>query len=77
SIGSLSVGSGSGSLGCVECKRRCGQAIADQLAPFREQRRYYDDHPDVLADILHHGEARAKSEAQATISEVRQAMGLG
>ena len=73
----IRAGCESGSLGCVECKRRCGQAIADQLAPFREQRRYYDDHPDVLADVLRHGEARAKTEAQATISEVRQAMGLG
>ena len=73
----IRAGCESGSLGCVECKRKCGQAIADQLEPFRERRRHYDDHPDELAEILHHGELRAKDEAQATMSEVRQVMGLG
>ncbi len=67
----------SGKLGCVDCKRRCAQAIADQLAPFRERRRYYDDHPEELEEILRTGEARAGAEAQTTMSEVRRAMGLG
>ncbi len=73
----IRAGCESGSLDCVECKRKCAQAIADQLEPFRGRRRYYDDHPDELAEILHHGETRAKAEAQATMSEARQTMGLG
>jgi len=73
----IRAGCESGSLGCVECKRRCGQAIADHLAPFRERRRYYDDNQGLLADILQNGEARANSEAKATMSEVHQAMELG
>ncbi len=73
----IRAGCESGSLGCVECKRRCGQAIADLLGPFRERRRYYNEHPDKLAEILQHGEARARTEAQSTMAEVRQAMGLG
>ncbi|UCH63309.1 MAG: tryptophan--tRNA ligase [Fidelibacterota bacterium] len=73
----IRAGCESGSLGCVECKRRCAQAIADQLEPFRQRRRHYDEHPDELADVLNSGEARAKDQAQATMAEVRQAMGLG
>ncbi len=73
----IRTGCESGSLGCVECKLKCAQAISDQLAPLRERRRVFEDHPDTLADILHDGEARAKTEAQATMSEVREAMGLG
>jgi len=73
----IRVGCESGRLGCVECKRRCGQAIADHLAPFRERRRYYDEHPAELEDVLSDGEARARAEAQTTMSEVHRAMRLG
>jgi tryptophanyl-tRNA synthetase len=76
-LSDIRAGCESGSLGCVDCKERCSQAIAEHLAPFRERRRYYDDHPDELADILRDGESRAKSEAQTTMEEVRQAMGIG
>jgi len=76
-IPEIRTGCENGSLDCVVCKRKCAQAIADQLEPFRERRRHYDDHPDELAEILHHGEARAKTEAEATMSEARQAMELG
>ncbi|UCH11165.1 MAG: tryptophan--tRNA ligase [Fidelibacterota bacterium] len=67
----------SGGLGCVDCKLRCSEAIAEHLAPFRERRSYYDDHPEELIDILRDGENRARTEAQATMAEVREAMGLG
>lgn len=73
----IRAGCESGRLGCVDCKLNCGQAIAEQLAPFRERRRHYDEHPDLLTDIIADGESRARTEAQATMVEVRQAMGLG
>ncbi len=76
-IDAIRAGCESGKLGCVECKLKCGGAIAEQLAPFRERRRHYDEHPDQLTDIIADGESRARSEAQATMAEVRQAMGLG
>ncbi|MFB0517384.1 MAG: tryptophan--tRNA ligase [Candidatus Neomarinimicrobiota bacterium] len=76
-VSEIRAGCESGKLGCVDCKRMCAQAIADQLAPFRERRHYYDAHLDELKQIISDGEARAKREAQATMSEVRQAMGLG
>ncbi len=67
----------SGSLGCVDCKQRCAEAIAGQLAPLRERRRKYDGRPDDLRDVLADGEKRAAAVAQATMAQVHEAMGLG
>jgi tryptophanyl-tRNA synthetase len=61
----------------VECKQRCGSAIADHLAPLRERRRQYDRQPDRLWEILRAGEERARLEARETMGQVRAAMGLG
>ena len=55
----------------------CTSSIATELAPIRERRLYYDDHPDELHDILADGEARAQAVATDTIQSVRKAMGIG
>lgn len=67
----------SGTLGCVDCKKRCAQAICGAIAPFREKRRYYSEHPDDVLDVLTDGESRARREARRTMAAVRQAMSLG
>ncbi len=73
----IRAGCESGALGCVECKQRCGSAIAEQLAPLRERRRQYDQQPDRLWEILSAGEERARLAARETMGQVRTAMGLG
>lgn len=67
----------SGALGCVDCKMRIAARIADVLAPFREKRAHYESHLNEVKDTLVEGETKARSRAQATMSEVRSAMGLG
>ncbi len=67
----------SGALGCVECKNRVAAKIAATLAPVREKRAYYESHVDEVKQILTDGESRARTTAQATMSEVRTAMNLG
>ena len=67
----------SGALGCVDCKMRVAQRIADTLAPFREKRAHYESHIDEVKNILADGEKRARTRAQATMAEVRDAMKLG
>lgn len=76
-ISEIRSGCESGQLGCVDCKQLCAQTITDQLAPFRERKRYFDDRPDEVRDILQNGEVQAKNEAEKTMAEVRQAMRLG
>jgi tryptophanyl-tRNA synthetase len=67
----------SGALGCVDCKMRIANRVADVLGPFREKRAYYESHLDEVRDVLIDGETKARTRAQATMKEVRNAMALG
>ena len=73
----VAAGCRSGALGCVDCKARVAEHIVDYLAPIREKRAEYESHPQDMKDILNHGETRAKKVAEATMTEVRDAMKLG
>mgnify|MGYP000934315455 FL=1 len=52
------------------------QNLNTHLEPFRERRAEFDSHPDQVWDILHDGDQRAGKIAEATMVEVRQAIGL-
>jgi tryptophanyl-tRNA synthetase len=67
----------SGSLGCVDCKKICAANISHQLHPLIEKRRYFEEHIDMVTEILHEGERKAQAIASCTMSEVREAMKLG
>ncbi|MBI1939564.1 MAG: tryptophan--tRNA ligase [Ignavibacteriales bacterium] len=67
----------SGALGCVECKTRCAAKINQFLEPIIEKRKYYENNIDIVKNILHEGETKAKSVAETTMNEVRQKMKLG
>lgn len=67
----------SGALGCVECKRRVGEKISALLTPFRDKRAYYEAHPDEIREVLADGETRARHRAEATMTDVHNAMHLG
>ena len=67
----------SGKLGCVECKMRIANRIAETLAPIREKRAYYEGHLSEVNDILADGEKRARLRADATMTEVHTVMKLG
>lgn len=73
----IAAGCRSGALGCVECKTRVAQKIADDLAPFREKRAHYEARPAEVLEILRDGEGRARARAEATMGEVHAAMKLG
>lgn len=67
----------SGALGCVACKLNCSAKIAETLAPFREKRAYYEQNIGEVKDILAQGENRARAEAKATMTVVREKMKIG
>ncbi|MEW6194744.1 MAG: tryptophan--tRNA ligase [Bacteroidota bacterium] len=67
----------SGALGCVECKTRCAAKINQFLAPVIEKRKYYENNIELVKNILHDGEVKAKAVAESTMNEVRQKMKLG
>lgn len=65
-----------GKIGDVECKRVLAEKLNAFLDPIRERRRFLEERPDDVIDILRAGAARARPIAQETMAQVREAMGL-
>lgn len=65
-----------GVIGCVECKMRLAKYLNERLAPIRQRRRELEEHPERLDDILAAGAEKARTIAQATMADVREAMNL-
>jgi tryptophanyl-tRNA synthetase len=63
-------------IGCVDCKKMLARDINANLAPFRERRYTLAQDPDAVWDVLHDGARRARTVAEATMHEVRAAVGL-
>jgi tryptophanyl-tRNA synthetase len=64
----------SAEIGCVDCKKRMATNLIAGLAPIQERRRYYEENPSLVADIMAAGNAKAQSVARETMQEVRAAM---
>jgi tryptophanyl-tRNA synthetase len=61
-------------IGCIECKRRLAEAIAEGMAPIHERRDHYVRHPEEVRAIIEDGNLRAGRVAKATLAEVRKIM---
>lgn len=67
----------SGELGCGQCKQWLLDVLQPELTPIRERAAELRANPKRVLKVLQDGAARASSIAEATMVEVRQAMGLG
>ncbi len=65
-----------GSRGCVACKKQLAKNIAEYLAPIREKRRYYENHMELVDDILIEGTKKARKRAMEVMKQVKSAMGI-
>lgn len=63
-------------IGCIECKQPVIDSINALLGPMRERAAPFEADPQAIDRILQDGAVRARDTAQATLREVRQAMGL-
>jgi tryptophanyl-tRNA synthetase len=63
-------------IGCIECKSWLADNLVSELAPIRERRTYFEQHPSELDAILEDGNARANVRANQTMREVRATVGL-
>jgi tryptophanyl-tRNA synthetase len=70
-------GCSTGSLGCVDCKKRITEKMNAFFAPSRERRTELASKPETVLTILEHGEEQARTAAEATMREVREAMQFG
>jgi tryptophanyl-tRNA synthetase len=72
----VNEGCRSAGIGCIECKGWAADALVQVLNPMQERRKKYEENPRLAWDILEDGSARASKVAAATMSQVRDAMGM-
>jgi tryptophanyl-tRNA synthetase len=63
-------------IGCIECKSWLADGVVAELAPLQERRRQYEAQPQQVWEILSEGSARARTRAEETMRQVRDAMHL-
>lgn len=63
-------------IGCVACKKKLAQSLNETLNPIREKRRYYEENPNKVTDILYDGTKKAQDIGAETMREVRDAMSI-
>jgi len=61
-------------IGCVDCKKKMAQSLISHLEPIRDKRTYYESKPNIVNEIIHNGEEKARSVARETMNEVRSAV---
>jgi tryptophanyl-tRNA synthetase len=61
-------------IGCIECKSAMAENLIKWIAPVRERRLEYEQHPKRALDILDAGSAKARESAQQTMTRVRESV---
>jgi tryptophanyl-tRNA synthetase len=67
----------SASLGCVDCKKKAGAAIAAYLAPLRQKRVVLEATPATVDEIVSEGDRKARERAVETMGIIRENMHIG
>ena len=63
-----------GARGCVQCKKELIEAMNEFLNPIRQKRKYYEDHPKIVKEILDNGTKKAKQRAEEQLKKVKKSM---
>ena len=62
--------------GSGQLKKYVTESVNEYFAPIRERRAELERDLDYVKDVLHEGNRRANEVAEATLAEVREAMGM-
>ncbi len=62
--------------GSGQLKKYVAEAVNGYFEPIRERRHAFEQDLDYVKDVLHEGNRRANEIAEATLAEVREAMGM-
>jgi len=73
----VSKGCRSAGIGCLECKKIMIKHVIADVEPIRERRLALEKDPQAVTAAIERGNQQAREVAQATMGEVRSAMGLG
>lgn len=63
-----------GTRGCVACKRELIEKIEEFLSPIREKRKYYEEHPEEVQNILDEGTEEARKRSKETMKKIKASM---
>ena len=63
-----------GKQGCVACKKELLSKMLEFLKPIAEKRKYYEEHPELVDEILKEGNRKAKKIAEETLKDVKKSM---
>ena len=58
--------------GCADCKRQLAAKINERMAEIRERRTYYEQHTEIVKQIIREGSEKARKDAQVILAEVRK-----
>ena len=63
-----------GSRGCVQCKKELINEMNNFLSDVRTRRKYYEEHPELVDQILNEGTEKARLVAKEQMAKVKHAM---
>lgn len=63
-----------GKRGCVQCKKELINAMNEFLKPMKDKRKYYEEHPEIIKEILDKGTKKAQEQAKAQMKNIKRAM---
>ncbi len=66
----------SAGIGCIECKQPVIDAVLKEQEPMHERAQMYLDDPQLVRSIIADGCEKARKQAQDTMRDVRESMGL-
>jgi len=71
------AGCRSAGIGCLECKKPLIDAVVDEIEGIRARAQEFEESPELVRGIINEGCERARDAARRTMTDVREAMGLG
>ena len=63
-----------GARGCVQCKKELIAEMNNFLSDIRKRRKYYEEHPELVDQILNEGTEKARKIAKEQMSKVKHSM---
>ena len=61
-------------IGCIECKTKMADGLIQWIAPIRESRVEFEQHPKRVLEVIDAGSAKARDVAKVTMERVREAV---
>ena len=63
-----------GTRGCVNCKKELIRNMVKYLEPIKERRKYYEEHPELVNEILINGTKEAREKAKVVMDKIKKSM---